>query len=183
MLDYLLQYEDLKHIDKDDNQQQITDFIKNIPGKKLSELSLRDFVYYNGNPIYRGVGVYIFKSEERNYYVGSCIARSFIERIPAHLDIREVGWFNSLLKNIILNKEEYLKVLNDENFEKAASFAFEEISLIMINFNYEKGNYEEMRNRITNLERRIGKAINPFNKSFPKIKDVSRFEAQSPLEV
>lgn len=183
MSDYLLQYEDLKHIDKDDNQQQITDFIKNIPGKRLSELSLRDFVYYNGNPIYRGIGVYIFKSEKRNYYVGSCIARSFIERIPAHLDIRKVGWFNSLLKNIILSNEGDLKVLNDENFEKAASFAFEEMSLIMINFNYDNDDYKQMKNQITNLERRIGKAIDPLNKTFPRIKDISSSETQSPIEV
>lgn len=176
MSKYLLHYDEISHLDINDNEDQINKFIKSIPGKKISELSFKDLVYDGDKPLYRGVGVYIFKSEDTNYYVGSCVSRSFIERIPAHLDIRYNGWFNSLLKNII-KKDPDRPIDDDEACEKAARLAFKKINLIIINFNYQHAEYESLniRQRIINLERRIGNALIPYNGrngKFPKPKEI-----------
>jgi len=98
-----------------------------------------DLVYYYGEPIRSGIGVYIFKSKQKCYYVGNCVTRCFAERIPAHFDLRKVGWFNTLLKTII--KHEFAdKMITDESLDQAAKFAFENINLVLINFESELGN-------------------------------------------
>ena len=46
------------------------------------------------------VGLYFVFEEGALVYVGKSSSRSFVERIPAHLDIREDGWFNTLPKRV-----------------------------------------------------------------------------------
>jgi hypothetical protein len=157
---YLLQYEQVKNF----NDEQFIHLINETPGIHLKELKAIDLVFYNGEPIYRGVGVYVFKNSERIYYVGNCVARSFTERIPAHFDIRKVGWFNSLLRHIVLDNKD---VLNDDSLQKAAKIAFNNLSVILINF--EEDSNEYTRHRINNLEKRLGTILKPLNKRFRNI--------------
>jgi len=158
---YLIQYEDIKHLVTIDSFFKLVELVENTPGIKLSNLKAMDLVFCNGEPIRYGNGVYIFKSDERNYYVGNCVARNFTERIPAHFDIRKVGWFNSLLKAIAKYHNDEI---NNENLIKAAKFANDNLSLVLINF--------EIYNRdiINNLETLLGRSINPINKNFKKVK-------------
>jgi hypothetical protein len=47
-------------------------------------------------------GVYfIYTNEHQLLYIGKASSRSFVERIPAHFDIRENAWFNTLPKKFM----------------------------------------------------------------------------------
>ncbi len=161
--EYLINYENATITDIDIDSLIIE--IKSILGIPLKDLKVSDLVFYDNEDIKSGNGVYIFKSEEKIYYVGNCYARNFVERIPAHFDIRHNGWFNSLLKAII--KDKYGKVkLTPENeylLSESAKFAFENLSLIIINFKiWNKDN-------INKLESVLGKTLKPINNRFRKI--------------
>lgn len=162
-MNYLINYSN-KSIDDLIKEVNITD------GIPLKDLKIRDLTYYQGQPIRSGIGVYIFKSETRCYYVGNCVARCFAERIPSHFDLRKVGWFNSLLKHII-NKELLENEITDEGLHRAAEFVFENLSLVLINFEYDE-NYECQKIKINNLERIMGDALKPHNTRFRKIKEL-----------
>jgi len=121
----------------DHNPESIRElFMSANLGRKLSELRVEELVFHEGKDIRTGNGVYIFKEMETPLYVGNCVARNFVERIPAHFDIRSNGWFNSLLVNLIgrdlqrKSKEDK----TDENLTKFATHAFENLDLILINF-------------------------------------------------
>jgi hypothetical protein len=160
-MNYLITYDDAKSI------QQFVDEIKIIEGIPLKDLKVKDLLYYNGEPIRSGIGVYIFKSKDKCYYVGNCVARCFAERIPAHFDLRKVGWFNTLLKTIIKNKFQD-KEITDDSLHIAAKFAFENLSLVLVNFEY-CPNYSDQKKRINNLEKHLGEALKSYNKNFRKI--------------
>ncbi|MBF4506065.1 hypothetical protein IRZ83_05235 [Flavobacterium sp. JLP] len=163
-MNYLITYNDNK------STEQIIQEINNIEGLPLKDLKVMDLIYHNGDPIRSGIGVYIFKSKEKCYYVGNCVSRCFAERIPAHFDLRKVGWFNSLLKTIIKHKFTDKKI-TDESLHQAAKFAFENISLVLINFEYNK-DYINQKKRINNLERNLGEGLKSYNTSFRKIQSV-----------
>ena len=163
-MNYLITYIDNKSL------EQFIDEINSIEGLPLKDLKVMDLIYYKGEPIRSGIGVYIFKSKEKCYYVGNCVARCFAERIPAHFDLRKVGWFNTLLKTII--KHEFAdKEITDESLHQAAKFAFENIKLVLINFEYNK-HYINQKIRINNLERNLGGSLKSYNTSFRKIQSL-----------
>ncbi|MCW2119971.1 hypothetical protein [Flavobacterium sp. 7A] len=137
----------------------------------MSDIKIKDLVFnrVDGKPIRTGCGVYIFKNSERTYYIGNCVARNFIERIPAHFDIRHVGWFNSLLKAIIKNKNILIKdmISSEINYEleNSAQFAFDNLNLILMNFpTYSK-------DQINNLEKLLAEKLIPINKRFRRLKN------------
>lgn len=122
----------------DFNHEKLNNWFSEVKGIKISNLKVKDLVFYNDEPILTGNGVYIFKEKNNAIYVGNCVARNFVERIPAHFDIRHNGWFNSLLVNLIKrkynsdkNRKEYK---TDENLIEAAEFAFNNLELVLINF-------------------------------------------------
>lgn len=141
MKDYLINIEEIE-------RSEIVELISNLDGLPLSKMKLSDLIFYKEKPILRGCGVYIFKYRGVPIYIGSCVSRSFIERVPSHLDIRKVGWFNSLLKIIIR-----LKLINcegefcDAHLIDAARLANSNVSVVLINFIEEK-----QREAITRLE-------------------------------
>lgn len=157
------------------NGQQLDAIVREInllQGLPLSDLKIKDLVFNGVDklPIRSGCGVYIFKNSERTYYVGNCVARNFVERIPAHFDIRHVGWFNSLLKAIIKKDNILLKHLSSSEInlklETSAQFAFENLNLILINFpTYNK-------DQINNLENLLGKELKSVNTRFKKLKEI-----------
>jgi len=134
---YYYELEDILNYD----EKSIRNWLELAEGKKLSELTVKDLVFYNDTPIRTGNGVYIFKENNIPLYVGNCVARNFVERIPAHFDIRHNGWFNSLLVNLI-NRSLPKKIKEnktDENLTQVAKDAFENLDLILINFpNYDR---------------------------------------------
>jgi hypothetical protein len=125
----------------DHNPNSICDWIKSTSGIKLSELKVKDLVFHNGLPIRTGNGVYIFKENDIPLYVGNCVARNFVERIPAHFDVRQNGWFNSLLVTLIKRtfNRKSKDDKTDDNLSQSAKLAFEKLDLVLINFsNYDK---------------------------------------------
>jgi len=108
---------------------------------KTSELKVKDLVFQNDLPIMTGNGVYIFKENGIPLYVGNCVARNFVERIPAHFDIRRNGWFNSLLVTLIRRtfNRKSKEDKTSANLSQSAKLAFENLDLVLINFSqYDK---------------------------------------------
>lgn len=158
MKDYIIEYS------HEINDEHLESLIRSMPGMPLSQLKIKDLVFYQEKPIHSGNGVYVFKRGEEICYVGNCIARNFVERIPAHFDIRAGGWFHSLL--VALIKKKYGKVpKTNEKLQEAAEIAFTELSLILINFPNDIYN----RISINNLENRLGNRLKPYNNRFKKI--------------
>lgn len=163
---YLIQYEDIKHIEND--IPELIKLINDTPGFPVKDLKIMDLVFNDGKPIYRGVGVYIFKTSQKVYYVGSCVSRNFVERIPAHFDVRHGGWFNTLLKFIM--KQDH-KLRSDQNLTEAALHAFENLKLVLINF--DRADDTQIKHRIKNLESRLGRdCLKPYNTRFPRYKEL-----------
>ena len=149
---YLLNINNLKDL----TIEQVTEKLTITSGIKLKDCNLADLVFFEGKPIYSGNGVYLFKENNEFIYVGNCVARNFIERIPAHFDVRKIGWFNSLLVNII-KKEYNTSEKTDELLVKAAKHAFENYSLILINFE------DYSKDSINKLETTLRIILKPYN--------------------
>lgn len=141
--DYLLQLEDIKS----KKFGEVVQLIKKMPGIQLASMTHADYLFYNGHPIFPGNGVYVFKIDNQVVYVGKTASRSFIERIPAHFDFRELAWMNSLLKNYC--KQNDYTPNNDELID-AARHCLEHTSVIMINFN--TPHLKEIKKKISVLE-------------------------------
>jgi hypothetical protein len=89
--------------------------IKSTPAKVLSEVTLGELC---SMPIHSNGLYFIFGGNSRELqYVGKCTSRSFIERIPAHLDQRDWAWFNTLPKKLMRDGKCYSSAL-----EEALSF-------------------------------------------------------------
>ncbi|GAK99762.1 hypothetical protein JCM19314_947 [Nonlabens ulvanivorans] len=145
----------------DHNPNSIRDWIKSTSGIKLSELKVKDLVFHNDLPIRTGNGVYIFKENNIPLYVGNCVARNFVERIPAHFDVRQNGWFNSLLVTLI--KRTFNRKLKEDktdiNLTQSAKLAFENLDLVLINFSV----YDKLAiNRLEDYLRITLKPLNGF---------------------
>ncbi len=155
-MDYLIEVEELDSILIKD----LPGFLLEKQGLQLSKMTVSDLVFHRGKAIRCGNGVYLFREEQRPVYVGNCIARNFVERIPAHFDVRKNGWFNSLLLSRIQEKEgrRVKEDKTDENLEAAARYAFNNYNLLLINFStYDK----DAMNRLELLMRLT---LNPINK-------------------
>jgi hypothetical protein len=137
---------------------QLKTVLEKTEGIKVKDCSISDLVFYDGKPIYSGNGVYIFKYNDIFIYVGSCVARNFVERIPAHFDLRESGWFNSLLQRI-LDKQK--KMRSNEALVEAGKFAMDNYSLIMINFPL--GDHIQNISNIKALETLLRAVLEPYN--------------------
>ena len=155
-MDYLIEIEDIESLTIKD----LNDFLIKKDGLDLSVLKISHLVFYNDVAIRYGNGVYLFREIKRPIYVGNCVARNFVERIPAHFDVRHNGWFNSLLLSVI--QEEKGRRLKedktDENLEIAARYALEKFNLILINFS------KHDKNAINRLESLMRMLLNPVNR-------------------
>ena len=148
---FVLQYSTVKNL-------TINCFIsklKDTPGIKLKSLKIKDL-----SDIYPGLGVYIFKQGKKFYYVGKVSSMSFVERIPKHFDLRESAWMNRLLK--IICEKQLNKEINYECLKNASKFAFNNLNLVLINF-------EENWEKISRIERLLRSTNEPLN-SFKTIK-------------
>jgi hypothetical protein len=67
------------------------------PAQRLGSITLAEL---SATP--QPIGLYfLFDDQQCLQYVGKSSSRSFIERIPSHLDPRPDGWFNTLPKKLI----------------------------------------------------------------------------------
>lgn len=154
MSDYVISYKEIESY----SIEKLVQLVKDRKGILLKNLTIKDLVFNGSKDIRTGNGVYVFKDIERNIYVGKCSSRNFVERIPAHFDIRHNGWFNSLLRNLVKNGE---KIADDENLTKAARYSFDNLSLLLINFeDYDK----DKINNLENLLRIVLKPLNQFKR-------------------
>ena len=100
--DYLINYNKVKIWKIKDAKSKLNE----IEGLPLSDCTIKKLIFYNGEPILTGNGVYIFKNDKKYLYVGKCSSNCFVGRIPPHFDIRNTGWFNNFLKKDINNNRE-----------------------------------------------------------------------------
>ncbi len=176
---YLLNYNDIKNLKISDIKKKI-DTIEGLP---LSECKISNLVFYNNKPILTGNGVYIFKNIQGYKYVGKCSSRSFTERIPAHFDIRNTGWFNNFLKRLVNIKlfnlyREKIKNWEKETFigkNNSTELIIEQASNILdikpntenLNYHLILINFETNNNTkkaVNDLEYILRNQLNPLNK-------------------
>jgi len=151
---YLIDFDSIKNHTID----ELKTLLRQTDGLKVKDCLISDLVFYQGAPIYSGNGVYIFKSVGEFIYVGCCVARNFVERIPAHFDLRESGWFNSLLQRIIDKREQER---TNETLTEAGRIAMENYSLILINFSL--GDQIQNISNIKALETLLRTILEPYN--------------------
>ncbi|MBY0014087.1 hypothetical protein [Paenibacillus typhae] len=112
--------------------------IETTEGKVIGDLKLFDLVYFtdldNG---FVGNGIYIIKDENSIRYIGKASSRPFVERLGGHLDLREIGGFNNLLKSIV--KKDLKKEECDESIAEAGRILMN-YKLILICMEGKKGN-------------------------------------------
>lgn len=150
--DYLLDIADLKNL----TLAEVVEKLKATSGIAMNDCTIADLVFFKEVPIYSGNGVYLFKENEDFIYVGNCVARNFVERIPAHFDVRSEGWFNSLLQNVIKKKYNSQEKTN-ELLVEAAKYALKNYRLILINYaDYQKDS-------ICKLETTLRIVLKPYN--------------------
>jgi hypothetical protein len=148
---YLIEYRDIEN----KSIQELLDLLNQTVGKKLNDLKVLDLSYHNGQPIWPGVGVYIFRNDKRAIYVGKVSSMSFTERIAKHFDFRSFAWMNRLLK-LISEKELHHEVQDHNNLKIASKYAFENLNIVFINF--------DQRDRINRTERLLRSCMHPLNK-------------------
>lgn len=147
-MQYLVNFENIKQM----QIKMLLHNLGNMDGIRLNELKVKDLTSYNGNEIFPGIGVYIFREGVRAIYVGKCSSNSFTERIPKHFDLRHYAWMNNLLKIICVKR---LGEITDENLKKASKDAFDKFNMILITFSN--------RNKINRVEKLLRIALNPLN--------------------
>lgn len=149
--DYLIEYTNIEN----KSIQNFIDLLNNTKGKKLKDLKVQDLSYHNGQPIWPGEGVYLFRNDKRVMYVGKASSMSFTERIAKHFDFRSFAWMNRLLK-LISERELKHKKQNHDNLKIASKYAFENLNIVLLNF--------EKRERINRTERLLRSCTEPLNK-------------------
>jgi len=197
---YLLNYGKINNWKISEIQKNMED----IEGLPLSKCKISKLVFYNDIPILTGNGVYIFfKNKNKNnkiyLYVGKCSSRNFVERIPAHFNVKNTGWFNSYLRNLVNKKrkendepkikvkefkdpetedkkEEYNKLLKEQ-----AKIALENHKLILINFEPDFSNKEnkskkkEKIKKISTLEKLLNRILIKKVNTIDKTKTVAEY--------
>ena len=130
-------------------------------GNPLHRITLKDLAVHNdGLP---ANGLYIFYRAEGAsptvMYVGKCTSRSFLERIPAHLESKPECWFNTLTKRskTLHNGEDPI------SFEEAPEYCLENLAVAIIPIDCGDRDREKA-SRVGLLERRLRdpKSLNPL---------------------
>ncbi len=162
-LTYLMNYEEYKNY----SLKNLINKINNNTKLSLNKLIIDNLIFIKNNPIKIGNGVYFFFDNDESFYIGKAQARSFVERIPAHFDIREKessGWgFNTCLKKMLEKRI-------SNSFEEAAKRLLK-MKLFLINFQ-EQDNLDKCCRPLEKLFRYlIPPSINPISGKQIKILD------------
>ena len=127
-------------------------------GVPLNRITLRDLAVHNqGLP---SNGLYIFYRVDGPLpvvmYVGKCTSRSFLERIPAHLESREECWFNTLSTRALSSRDDIT------DLESASDYCLDNLAVAIIPIDCGDRDREKT-SRVGLLERRLRdpQALNP----------------------
>jgi len=127
-------------------------------GVPLNRITLRDLSVHNdGLP---SNGLYIFYQAEGVLpvvmYVGKCTSRSFLERVPAHLESREECWFNTLSNRALTGRKDI------DNLGDASNYCLDNLAVAIIPIDCGDRDREKT-SRVGLLERRLRDplALNP----------------------
>lgn len=101
---------------------------------------------------------YISLRETHIKYIGKASSRPFIERVPAHLDVRINAWMNTLLKYISTQQ-------NPIDYHTESMEVFNNYELILIVF---RKNVSQLKENITSVERFLIENTNCLNKKRKK---------------
>ncbi len=126
---YLLQYHEISNLSISD----LITLLNNTPGLPCATMKVIDFIYCDNQPIHSGCGVYVFKQGKDIFYVGKSSSRSFVERIPAHFDLRHGVWFNTILRYVADHRTSTDKKTLP-GIQAAGRYALDHLSVILINF-------------------------------------------------
>lgn len=153
-MDYKFDFEDLSKKRLRVIKQQILNSNK----IKINDLTLRHLIYFQNNPILFGNGVYLFFNNQKCIYVGKCSSRTFIQRIPAHLEMRDIPKDpnkKEIRLDSCLQLLKYKKGLN----HKDAINCLLKCEIFLINFT----NINDLNNYCYKLEKICKYLFNPLN--------------------
>jgi hypothetical protein len=163
-MSYVSNYEEICN----DRLIEIRDNICKEDKLRMFNLTIENLIFKKG-----GDGIYLFfNNDHKCIYVGRCLSRSFVERIPAHFDARDQagpGWgFRGVCKKI---REERIREKSEFTCYDAA---MELLScyLYLINFK----NNDNKKTYCSKLERVLIHYFNPlynrnYKRSIEKIND------------
>jgi hypothetical protein len=123
--------------------------IDEAKGIKVSELCIHQLISEDPNLNH---GIYVFKNQSDETYVGRCTSRSYVERIAAHFDNRDNAWMNTILKKVSKSK--------NITIQESYSYFLNSFELVLIPFNT---NLIE-KTRINALEKELINCIGTLNK-------------------
>ena len=93
---HILPYETLKDV----SISKLSNLITSAKSLPVEKIIFKKLILYNNKDAFSH-GCYAFHNGKDIFYIGKTGSRSYIERIPAHFDIRKSAFFNSLLSNFI----------------------------------------------------------------------------------
>lgn len=111
-------------IDIDNNLEELIKVIHHCKGIKVSELCIHQLISDDPNLNH---GIYVFKNQPDEAYVGRGTSRSFVERIAAHFDNRDNAWMNTILKKIAQSK--------NSTIQESYTYFLNSFELVLIPFN------------------------------------------------
>ncbi|MCD6501101.1 hypothetical protein J7L01_00735 [bacterium] len=145
-----IKFEDIVNGNKENIEKELRQ-----AAKRLSKITLKDMVM-TGNIVESEInGVYVFLDGKKEIiYVGRCSSRSFIERIPSHLDPRKHAWFHSLLKAWLKRGKDNRQEETYENYKKALKNCFTNAySVVLIQVEGHFGNIDDEAKRKSEKEK------------------------------
>ena len=122
-------------------------------------MKISDFIYCDNEPIHSGCGVYVFKEENAIFYVGKSSGKSFVERIPAHFDLRHGAWFNTILQYVADYRTSTDKK-SLSGIQAAGRYALDHLSVVLINFRADDYWNTDRIQVLENLLRMTAKPVN-----------------------
>ena len=136
-------------IEIDYQLEELIAAIHQVEGIKVADLRIHQLISEDQNLNH---GIYIFKNNLKEIYVGKCTSRSFVERISAHFDNRDGAWMNTILKKISKS--------NNITIQEAYFYFLKYFQLILIPVNTEIFT----KTKINTLEKELINQISTFNK-------------------
>jgi hypothetical protein len=136
-----------------ENHDYLIEQIRSQSGKKLNDVHLKDFILEGPKDCNLDHGIYIFKKDSEIRYVGKASSRSFIERVPAHLDVRGNSWMNTMLRYLAGDKK-------PDHYLEESLYAIEHFELLFVVFKNDACTNEN----ISEIERFLIDNTNCLNK-------------------
>jgi len=136
-------------IEIDYKLEEVIAAIHQVEGIKVADLRVHQLISEDQNLNH---GIYIFKNNLKEIYVGKCTSCSFVERISAHFDNRDGAWMNTILKKISKSK--------NTTIQEAYNYFLSSFELILIPLTE---NFIE-NNNVNALEKELINCIATLNK-------------------